>query len=219
MLLEHKRVDNRKRVRRGLTRRRGSSHGEERLSRPRVSPLTINFEIFDLRSVSRAFQLYACEQWPPTPGHYIYSPVHPVRVRAYKRPPLSSLSLSLPLDAYMYTQRRVRARRVHSLACIYLLHFLSAAINFRSTFHAQRAANLQRGRRRQPHQAFARHESSPSDHRDIPVSVCWRSIARKKLQVEAPRARVKGGEYPDRPFRDHHVITLEFADIHIDSTE
>lgn len=28
---------------------------------------TINFEIFDLRSVSLAFRVYACEQWPPTP--------------------------------------------------------------------------------------------------------------------------------------------------------
>lgn len=46
-----------------------------------ASWLTINFEIFDLRSVSRT--LYACEQWPPTPEHYIYSSIQSMYVRMY----------------------------------------------------------------------------------------------------------------------------------------
>lgn len=46
-----------------------------------ASRLTINFEIFDLRSVSCT--LYACEQCPPTPEHYIYSSIQPMYVRMY----------------------------------------------------------------------------------------------------------------------------------------
>lgn len=38
-----------------------------------------------------------------------------------------------PARIYMYAQRR-KSPRVHGVACIYLLHFLSAAINFRSIF-------------------------------------------------------------------------------------
>jgi len=58
--------------------------------------------------------------------------------------------------------------RVHGVACIYLLHFLSAAINFRSTFLAlgRRIAGERRGRtvarlRRQPRRGFAPRRSLP----------------------------------------------------------
>lgn len=40
---------------------------------------------------------------------------------------------TLPARVYMYAQRR-ESPRVHGMACIYLLYFLSAAINFRSIF-------------------------------------------------------------------------------------
>lgn len=78
-----------------------------RTKRARASRLTINFEIFDLRSVSRAFQLYACEQWPPTPEYYIYSPIY--LANACTHPSCARI--------YMYAQRR-KSPRIHSVACI-----------------------------------------------------------------------------------------------------
>lgn len=56
---------------------------------------------------------------------------------------------TLPAHVYMYAQRR-KSPRVHGVARIYLLHFLSAAINFRSIFslldlHHERTKRKSRG--------------------------------------------------------------------------
>jgi len=68
---------------------------------------------------------------------------------------------------YMYSQRR-KSLRVHSVACIYLLHFLSTAINFRSSFSLfdtsrKNEEEEPRRIRRQPHRNFAHRESFPKN--------------------------------------------------------
>jgi len=120
--------------------------------RARASRLTINFEIFDLRLISRAFQFYACEQWPPTPKHYIYSTIYLVNACTH------------PSCTYICMHNVQVPARSHSVACIYLLHFLSVAINFRSTFsllNTPRKNEEEEPRRkcRQLHRDFAHHES------------------------------------------------------------
>jgi len=66
--------------------------------------------------------------------------------------------------ARIYVCTTCKSLRVHSVACIYLLHFLSVAINFRSTFsllNTPRKNEEEEPRRkcRQLHRDFAHHES------------------------------------------------------------
>lgn len=104
-----------------------------RAKRAHASRLTINFEIFDLRSVSRAFQLYACEQWPPTPKHYIYSPIYLVNACTH------------PLRIYVCTTSRVPARSQCGVYISPSLPFRSHKLSKR-LLPARHAAKERRGR-------------------------------------------------------------------------
>lgn len=97
--------------------------------------------MFDLRSVSLAFQLYACEQWPPTPSIIFIRQSTGVHIST---PPASHAST---------LHRHAASLRVYSVACIYLLRFLSAAINCRSTFLARTRQKRNRKDMRVDHHA------------------------------------------------------------------